>query len=95
MFYNFSLAVQRVLDKNHIIDGVKLQVQRHSPVRFYSNKILVEGFTSQTTTYDIINFIEATTKLDVRNLKVVEKDTKNAIVTFEDKLIGSFFYYYY
>ncbi|XP_052088002.1 uncharacterized protein LOC127725187 [Mytilus californianus] len=77
-------AVQRVLDKNHIIDGEKLQVQRHSPVRFYQNKVLVKGFTSQTTTYDIINFMEARTKLNVRNIEVVEKDTKNAIVTFSD-----------
>ncbi|CAC5424296.1 unnamed protein product [Mytilus coruscus] len=75
-------AVDRTLQKNHTVDGSKLQVKKHIPPKRYPNKALVKGFNPKTTEDGIINFLEARTKLDVEGVDFGDEDSGKAIVTF-------------
>ncbi|CAG2237686.1 unnamed protein product [Mytilus edulis] len=75
-------AVETVLSKSHIVDGAKLQVKRHVPLKRYPNKALVKGFSPNTTEDGIINFLEARTKFDVEEVDFGDEDSGKAIVTF-------------
>ncbi|XP_052088539.1 protein mono-ADP-ribosyltransferase PARP14-like isoform X3 [Mytilus californianus] len=75
-------AVETVLSKSHIVDGAKLQVKRHVPLKRYPNKALVKGFSPNTTKDGIINFLEARTKFDVEEVDYGDEDSGKAIVTF-------------
>ncbi|CAG2207725.1 unnamed protein product [Mytilus edulis] len=75
-------AVDRTLQKNHTVDGSKLQVKKHIPPKRYPNKALVKGFSPRTTEDGIINFLEARTKFDVEGVDFGNEDSGKAIVTF-------------
>ncbi|CAG2200838.1 unnamed protein product [Mytilus edulis] len=75
-------AVDRTLQKNHTVDGSKLQVKKHIPPKRYPNKALVKGFSPKTTEDGIINFLEARTKFDVEGVDFGDEDSGKAIVTF-------------
>ncbi|XP_052088524.1 protein mono-ADP-ribosyltransferase PARP14-like isoform X2 [Mytilus californianus] len=75
-------AVDRTLQKNHTVDGSKLQVKKHIPPKRYQNKALVKGFNTKTTEDGIINFLEARTKFDVEGVDFGDEDSGKAIVTF-------------
>ncbi|XP_071137980.1 protein mono-ADP-ribosyltransferase PARP14-like isoform X2 [Mytilus edulis] len=75
-------AVDRTLQKNHTVDGSKLQVKKHIPPKRYPNKALVKGFSPKTTEDGIINFLEAKTKFDVEGVDFGNEDSGKAIVTF-------------
>ncbi|CAC5424291.1 Protein mono-ADP-ribosyltransferase PARP15 [Mytilus coruscus] len=79
-------AVETVLSKSHIVDGAKLQVKRHVPLKRYPNKALVKGFSPNTTKDGIINFLEARTKFEVEEVDFGDEDSGKAIVTFCDPI---------
>ncbi|VDI33877.1 Hypothetical predicted protein [Mytilus galloprovincialis] len=81
-----EVAVERVLQKSHTVDGNNLQVKKHIPPKRYPNKALVKSFNPKTTEDDIINFLEARTTFLVEDIDFGEEDTGNAIVTFYDPI---------
>ena len=78
--------MEKVLQKNHTVDGAKLQVKKHVPPKRYPNKALIKGFSTKTTKDGIINFLEARTKQDVEEVDFGDEDSGKAIVTFAESI---------
>ena len=80
------LGVNRALEKNHIVDGAKLQVRKHVPPKRYPNKALIKGLSEKTSEDGLSNFLEAKTKKDVVMVDFGDEDSKKAIVTFDQSI---------
>ena len=92
----FHLAVERVLQRTHKLEGATLQVKRYEPpkpIPMYPNKVLIKNVNPETTVEEITNFLEAKTKEEVRDV-AFRQEEGIALVTFE-KLSGMISCSYY
>ncbi|XP_062619962.1 uncharacterized protein LOC134281522 [Saccostrea cucullata] len=76
--------VERVLQQEHRVDGATLQVkiyQPPKPVPMYQDRVLIKGFNPETTKEGLVNFLEAKSRDDVKDV-IYGQEQGTAIVSF-------------
>ncbi|XP_061194415.1 protein mono-ADP-ribosyltransferase PARP14-like isoform X2 [Saccostrea echinata] len=79
-------TVERVLQRGHKVDGATLQVKLYQPpkpVPMYQDRVLIKGFNPETSKDGLINFLEAKSGEDVKDV-VYGQEEGTAMVTFEE-----------
>ncbi|XP_062593153.1 protein mono-ADP-ribosyltransferase PARP14-like, partial [Saccostrea cucullata] len=79
-------TVDRVLQREHRVDGATLQVKLYQPpkpVPMYQDRVLIKGFNPETSKDGIINFLEAKSGEDVKDV-VYGQEEGTAMVIFEE-----------
>ena len=87
----FHLAVKRVLQRTHKLDGATLQLKLYEPTKpipMYPNRVLIKNLNPETSKEGIINYLEAKTGDEVTDVAFGQEEG-TVLVTFEE-LTGLF-----
>ncbi|XP_062615772.1 N-myc-interactor-like [Saccostrea cucullata] len=80
-------TVRRVLQREHRVDGATLQVKLYQPpkpVPMYQDRVLIKGFNPETSEDGLINFLEAKSGEDVKDVVYGQMEGTAIIVIFEE-----------
>lgn len=83
-------AIEKVLNKQHKIDGKTIEVCRYIPppiklVHMYSNKIFVTNISKKTGQDELENFLETKTTITPASIEYGELEG-TALITFEEDI---------